>query len=149
MERHEKTLAIIKPDVLRLHKAGKIISLVEECGVAITALKQIHLSQQQAALFYAEHHGKSFFETQTVFMSSGPVIAMILEGDSAISRWRALMGPTDPANAPPETIRKLFGTSIQHNAVHGSDSPRSAAQEIAFFFAGVENHESNPRPDSE
>lgn len=149
MEVHEKTLAIIKPDILQLRKAGKIISLVEACGLAIVAMKQVYLSQQQAALFYAEHHGKSFFEAQTAFMSSGPVIALILEGTSAISRWRALMGPTDPANAPRETIRKLFGTSIQHNAVHGSDSPRSATQEIAFFFAGIENHGSNPYPDSE
>lgn len=134
----EKTLAIIKPDAVAKSVTGKIISLIEENGIRIAAMKMVHLSRSNARQFYMVHTGKSFYEGLVEFMCSGPSVVLVLEGEKVIDRWRTLMGPTDPVNAPPGSIRRLFGTDVRHNTTHGSDSPDNAAQEIAFFFAGID-----------
>jgi nucleoside-diphosphate kinase len=134
----EKTLAIIKPDAVGKKVTGKIITLIEENDFRITAMKMVHLSRSTAEQFYRVHSGKSFYEGLIEFMSSGPSLVLVLEGDKVIERWRALMGPTDPENAPPGTIRKLFGTTVRYNATHGSDSAENATLEIAYFFAGID-----------
>ncbi len=136
----ERTLGIIKPEIVERALVGKIISRVEESGLKIVAMKMVRLTKRQAEEFYHVHRGKFFFDELTTYMSGGPVVVMVLEGEEAISRWRALMGATDPARAQEGTIRKDFGTDIQRNAVHGSDSPESAAFEIGFFFSGLELH---------
>ncbi len=136
----ERTLAIIKPEIVERGLVGKIISRIEEAGLKITAMKMVRLTKEQAEGFYYVHRGKFFFHELTSYMSSGPVVVMVLEGEKAISRWRLLMGATDPAKAQEGTIRKAFGTDIQRNAVHGSDSSSSASFEISFFFSGMELH---------
>ena len=138
MHTTEKTLAIIKPDAVTNNIAGKIISSIEEHAIGIAAMKMVHLTDEDAKRFYSVHTGKSFFDGLVAFMSSAPCIALVLEGDDVLDRWRSLMGPTDPRNAPPESIRRRFGTDVRHNATHGSDSPESATEEIAFFFSGFE-----------
>ena len=137
-QQKEKTLAIIKPDAIRQKNAGKILTIIEENNLSITALKLQYLTEKDARAFYHIHEGKSFFEGLISFMISGPCIPMILEGENALERWRTLMGPTDPGNAPEGTIRQQFGSSVRYNAVHGSDSPDNAQCEICFFFAGIE-----------
>lgn len=132
--KHEKTLAIIKPDALEQKNTGNIISLIEKNGLSITAMKLHHLSEEEARSFYSVHTGKPFFEPLITFMTSGPCIPMVLEGENALEGWRCLMGSTDPAEAPEGTLRKLYGSTVRHNAVHGSDSPETALNEIAFFF---------------
>jgi len=134
----ERTLAIIKPEILRNGLVGKIISRIEEEGIKISAMKMVHLTRDQAGKFYYVHRGKFFYDELTKYMSSGPIVVMVLSGEGVIERWRRIMGATDPARAEEGTLRRLYGTNIQNNAVHGSDSPESAAFEIGFFFSGME-----------
>jgi nucleoside-diphosphate kinase len=134
----ERTLAIIKPDAVASKHIGDIIRRIEAEGFSIRAMKMLHLTKSEAEGFYAVHRGKPFFESLTGFMSSGPCIVLMLERESAISHWRAVMGATDPAKAAEGTIRRALGSSIEHNAVHGSDAPETAAFEIGYFFNALE-----------
>jgi len=134
----ERTLAIIKPDAVANRAAGRILARIEEEGFTIAALRLLRLSREDAEGFYAVHRERPFFKDLTAFMSFGPCIAIALEADGAIARWRGVMGATDPANADDGTLRKLFATNIERNAVHGSDAPETAATEIAYFFGGME-----------
>jgi len=136
-EHSEMTLAIIKPDAFKQHAVGNIISRIEEASISIIALKQIHLTESEAGMFYHVHKGKSFYDALVTFMSSGPCVVLVLQGEDVINRWRTLIGPTDPTNAPEGTIRQLYGTTVRHNAVHGSDAPETATYEISFFFSGL------------
>ncbi len=131
----ERTLAIIKPDAVARGLEKEILARIRRDGFKIVAQKTLKLSQEEAEGFYAVHRGKPFFGPLTDFMSSGPVVVMVLEGDGAIARWREVMGATDPAQAAPGTLRKQFGTNIQNNCTHGSDSPETAAFEIGYFFS--------------
>ena len=130
----ERTLSIIKPDAVAKNLIGRIYQRFEEAGLKIVAARMVHLSGQDAAHFYAVHEGKPFYERLVAFMSSGPVMVQVLEGENAISLNRELMGATDPAKAATGTIRADFAESMSFNAVHGSDSAESAIEEIAFFF---------------
>jgi nucleoside-diphosphate kinase len=134
----ERTLAIIKPDAVARHLAGKIIQRIEDAGFAIAGLRQVSLSQKEAEGFYAVHRERPFFKSLTAFMSSGPAVVLVLEAPDAIKKWRTLMGATDPAKADAGTLRKEFAESIERNATHGSDAPDTAAYEIGYFFAGVD-----------
>ena len=134
----QRTLAIIKPDAVAKGVAGKIIAKIEEAGFTIVAAKMIHMSDAQARGFYIVHKDRPFYASLCRFMTQGPCIPMVLEGDNAIQRWRDLMGATDPAKAAAGTIRKDFAESIEANSVHGSDSLENAVIEIAFFFSGLE-----------
>jgi len=136
----QRTLAIIKPDATGNGVAGQIIARIERAGFKIVAAKMIHMSQADAAGFYAVHRTRPFFQSLCDFMTQGPCLPMVLEGENAIQRWRELMGATDPAKAAADTIRKDFASSIEANAVHGSDSPQSAAFEISYFFGATEIH---------
>jgi nucleoside diphosphate kinase (EC 2.7.4.6) len=130
----ERTLSIIKPDAVAKNVIGEIISRFEKAGLKIVAMQMKQLSKQDAEGFYAEHKERPFFADLVAFMTSGPVVVMVLEGESAIALNRELMGATNPKEAAEGTIRRDFAESIDANAVHGSDSPASAAREIAFFF---------------
>lgn len=130
----ERTLSIIKPDAVKKNVIGEIVSRFEKAGLAVAAMKMVHLSRGQAEGFYAVHRDKPFFNELVEYMISGPVVVQVLEGEDAIARNRELMGATDPKQAAPGTIRADFGTSIEANAVHGSDGPETAAWEIAYFF---------------
>jgi nucleoside-diphosphate kinase len=134
----ERTLSIIKPDATRRNLTGAINERFEKAGLRIVAQKRLWLSRAQAEQFYAVHKARPFFNDLCSFMSSGPVVAQVLEGDNAIQRNRDIMGATNPANAAAGTIRKDFAESIEANSVHGSDAPETARQEIAFFFSGLE-----------
>jgi nucleoside-diphosphate kinase len=134
----QRTLAIIKPDAVAKGAAGKIIARIEEAGFTILAAKMIVMTDAQARGFYHVHKEKPFFGSLCAFMTQGPCVPMVLEADDAIQRWRDLMGATNPANAVAGTIRKAFASSIEANAVHGSDAPETAAFEIPYFFAGLE-----------
>lgn len=134
----EKTLAIIKPDAVRAHTAGRILAKVEEAGFTILAMRKTQLTKREAEGFYAVHRERPFFESLTDFMSSGPCIVMALAAPDAIRKWRALMGATDPDKAEPGTLREEFGSSIEDNATHGSDGPDTAAFELGYFFRGLE-----------
>ncbi len=134
----EQTLSIIKPDATRRNLTGRINARYEEAGLRIVAQKRIHLTEAQAKAFYAEHAGKGFYGDLVAFMTSGPVVVQVLRGEDAVTRHRAIMGATNPANAEPGTIRKDFAESIEANSVHGSDSPENAAREIGFFFSEIE-----------
>jgi nucleoside-diphosphate kinase len=134
----ERTFSIIKPDATRRNLTGKINAVFEDAGLRIVAQKRMHMSQAQAESFYGVHRERPFFKDLVSFMISGPVVVQVLEGENAVARNRELMGATNPANAAPGTIRKLFAESIEANSVHGSDSPENAAIEIAYFFAGSE-----------
>jgi nucleoside-diphosphate kinase len=134
----ERTLAIIKPDAFSRGLAGDILSRIHAAKFQIVAIKSLHLTRTEAEGFYSVHRERPFFKDLTEFMSSGKVIVMVLEADSAISRWRDTMGATDPSKAAPGTIRKELGTSIQNNCTHGSDAPQTAAFEIGYFFCGAE-----------
>jgi nucleoside-diphosphate kinase len=134
----ERTLAIVKPDAVEQKRAGRVLSRIEEEGFAIVAMRMVRLSREEAEGFYAVHRGRPFFNDLTAFMSSGPAIVMVLEGENTISRWREIMGATDPAEAADGTLRKLFATNIERNAVHGSDAPETAASEISYFFGGID-----------
>jgi nucleoside-diphosphate kinase len=130
----EQTLAIIKPDAVASKYTGKIIDRIECEGFGIVGMKKVHLTKQQAEAFYAVHKGRPFYDELTTFMCSGPVVTMALEKENAIQAWRDLMGATDPAQAAPNTLRKLFAKNKGENAVHGSDAPATAKDEIKFFF---------------
>lgn len=134
----ERTLTIIKPDAIQGGHAGDIIKMFEANRFKIVAARLVHLSRVEAEGFYAVHRGKPFFKSLASFMSSGRALVMVLEADNAIARLRAVMGATDPAKAAAGTIRKLYASSTERNAVHGSDAPETAACEIAYFFPGME-----------
>ena len=136
----ERTLTIIKPDAIAASVAGQIITRFERAGFKILALRLVHLTPAQSGGFYAVHKDRPFYASLCAFMTQGPCLPMVLEGEGAIARLRELMGATDPATAAPGTIRKDFAASIEANAVHGSDSPESAAFEIPFFFDALEIH---------
>lgn len=140
MSAAERTLAIIKPDAVAKGVAGQIITRIEGAGLKILAARLVHLTREQAAGFYAVHRERPFYESLCTFMSQGPCLPMVLEGDNAIQRWRDLMGATDFRKAAPGTIRADFASSIEANAVHGSDSPESAAFEIPYFFSALDIH---------
>jgi nucleoside-diphosphate kinase len=134
----ERTLSIIKPDATRRNLTGAINDRFEKAGLHIVAQKRLHMSTDIAGKFYAVHAQRPFYNDLVTFMSSGPVVVQVLEGENAVAKNRDIMGATNPDNAAPGTIRKDFAESIEANSVHGSDSPETAAQEIAFFFAGIE-----------
>ena len=134
----ERTLAIIKPDAVERRHAGRILARIEEEGFHLVALRLAHLTRRDAEGFYAVNRERPFFSDLTAFMSSGPCIVLVLEADNAISRWREIMGATDPAQAGEGTLRKQFATNIERNACHGSDAPETAATEIAYFFPGID-----------
>jgi len=134
----ERTLSIIKPDATRRNLTGAIIDRFEKAGLRVIASRRLQLSQAQAEAFYAVHKERPFFGSLVKFMTSGPVVVQCLEGESAIAKNREVMGATNPANAAAGTIRKDFAESIEANSVHGSDAPETAAQEIAFFFSGLD-----------
>jgi nucleoside-diphosphate kinase len=136
----QRTLAIIKPDAVAKGVVGQILARVEGAGLRILAAKLVRLSREEAAGFYIVHKERPFYASLCAFMTQGPSMPMVLEGDDAIQRWRDLMGATDPAKAAPGTIRREFAASIEANAVHGSDSPESAAFEIPYFFSSLEIH---------
>ncbi len=130
----ERTFSIVKPDAVARNLIGKIYDRFEEGGLRIVAAKMLRLSQAQAQGFYAEHKERPFYNDLVAYMTSGPVMVQVLEGDNAVARNRELMGATNPQEADPGTIRRDFAESVEANAVHGSDAPESAAREIAFFF---------------
>lgn len=134
----ERTLSIIKPDATRRNLTGRINAKFEEAGLRIVAQKRIRLTQAQAEAFYAVHKERPFFAGLVGFMTSGPVVVQVLEGDDAVTKNRTIMGATDPKKADAGTIRAEFAEDIEANSVHGSDAPETAAQEIAFFFSGIE-----------
>jgi nucleoside-diphosphate kinase len=134
----QRTLAIVKPDAVAKRVVGKILTRIEEGGFTIVAAKLAHLSLAEARGFYDVHRQRPFYQSLCTFMTEGPCFLMVLEGDHAIQRWRDLMGATDPAKAAAGTIRRDFASSIEANAVHGSDSPESAAIEISYFFSSLE-----------
>src|SRR5512141_2867894 len=134
----ERTLSIIKPDAVAKNVIGKIYSRFETNGLKIIAARMLHLSRAEAEGFYAVHKGRPFFEDLVKFMTSGPCIVQVLEGENAIAKNRELMGATDSKKAAPGTIRALYGTDIERNAAHGSDAPETAKYEIGFFFSGAE-----------
>jgi nucleoside-diphosphate kinase len=134
----ERTFAIIKPDAVVAGNAGGILTRIEQEGFRIVALRLECLTRSEAEGFYAVHRDRPFFPDLTAFMSSGPCIAMVLEAEGAISKWREVMGATDSMKAAEGTLRKQFGTNIERNATHGSDAPETAATEIAYFFSGID-----------
>ena len=134
----QRTLTIIKPDGVAQNNVGDILRAFEENHFKIVAMKMLRLTKQQAEGFYAVHRGKPFFDSLTTFMSSGRIVVMVLEAEDAINRLRAVMGATNPANAAEGTLRKRFATSIEHNVIHGSDAPETAAFEIGYFFSEME-----------
>lgn len=130
----ERTLSIVKPDAVAAGQIGRIVALLESQGLRVVAAKMLHLTREQAAEFYAVHSHRPFYESLIAFMSSGPILVQVLEGPDAVALNRKVMGSTNPAEAQKGTIRALYGTDVEHNAVHGSDSLENAAREIAFFF---------------
>ncbi|CAH0538824.1 nucleoside-diphosphate kinase [Vibrio marisflavi] len=130
----ERTFSIIKPDAVERNLIGEIYHRFEQAGLQIVAAKMVHLNDEQASGFYAEHEGKEFFPALKEFMTSGPCMVQVLEGENAISRYRELMGKTNPEEAACGTLRADYAISMRYNSVHGSDSPESAAREIEFFF---------------
>lgn len=134
----QRTLSIIKPDAVAKNAIGEIISRFEKAGLQVVAAKMLHLDDDKAGGFYAEHKERPFFKDLVGFMTSGPVVVQVLEGEDAIARNRELMGATNPKDAAPGTIRADFAETIDANAVHGSDSPESAEREIAYFFESSE-----------
>jgi nucleoside-diphosphate kinase len=137
----ERTLSIVKPDGVQKHLIGEVMKRFEGRGLKIVGLKMISMDKKEAEGFYAVHRGKPFFESLTSFMSSGPSVVMVLEGEGAISKTRELMGATDPKQAKEGTLRQQFAANIEKNVVHGSDAPETAAFEIKYFFNGLEMFE--------
>ena len=135
---NDYTLAIIKPNAVKNKNTGPILAMINEAGFRISAMKMTQLTKEQAQAFYAVHTGKPFYDSLVEFMSSGPVVAMILSHENAVEEFRNLIGETDPSKAGKGTIRKIFATSLQMNAIHGSDSPENAVKEAAFFFSEFE-----------
>ena len=136
----ERTFSIVKPDAVARNCIGGVLDLVEKGGLAVIASKMIHMTKSQAEGFYAVHKERPFFGDLTDFMSEGPCLVSVLEGDNAISRYREVLGATNPAEAAEGTVRKLYGTDIERNAAHGSDGPDTAAFEIGYFFNALELH---------
>ena len=134
----EQTFSMIKPDAVKKNHIGAIIERLEKNGLRIAAAKMLTLDKAKAEGFYAEHKGKGFFDGLISFMTSGPAVLLVLEGENAVAKYREVLGATNPANAAPGTIRKDFAASIDNNAAHGSDSPESAKREISYFFFGSE-----------
>jgi len=132
------TFSIIKPNAVRTGKTGPILAMINEGGFEIAAMRMVRMTVPQAESFYSIHKGKPFFEGLIEFMTSGPVVVMILRHENAVEKFRQLIGATDPKKAEPGTIRKTFAVSVQMNAVHGSDSPENAVIEANFFFSGIE-----------
>ena len=132
------TFSIIKPNAIRTGKTGPILSMINEGGFEISAIKMVQMTLRQAESFYGVHKGKSFYEELVEFMTSGPVVVMILRHENAVEEFRRLIGPTDPAKAEPGTIRKTFAVSVKMNAIHGSDSDENAVLEANFFFSEIE-----------
>ena len=130
----ERTLCIIKPDAVAANLTGRILDHIEQSGLRVVAMRMLRLETARAEAFYAVHRERPFFEPLVAFMTSGPVVVAALEGEDAIARYRKLMGATNPEEADPGTLRKLFATNIERNAVHGSDAPETARTEIDFFF---------------
>jgi nucleoside-diphosphate kinase len=136
----EQTLSIVKPDATRRNLVGQVVAKLEQSGLRIVAMKRLRLTRAQAEKFYEVHNERSFFYDLCEFMTSGLVVVQVLQGENAIALNREVMGATNPANANDGTIRKEFGESVEANTVHGSDSPETAAREIAFFFSKTEIH---------
>ncbi len=136
----ERTLSIVKPDAVAKNVVGEVLAACEKAGLRIVATKMIHMSKAQAEGFYAVHKARPFFNDLTTFMSEGPVVVSVLEGDGAIAKYRDVLGATNPEQATAGTVRKRFGTNIERNAAHGSDAPDTAAFEIAYFFNALELH---------
>ena len=134
----ERTLAIVKPDAVANKNVGDIVGRIEKEGFRIVGMRLVNLTRKDAEGFYAVHADKPFFGDLTAFMSSRPAVVLCLEADGAIAKWRSVMGATNPENADEGTLRKLFATNIERNAVHGSDAPETAAVELAYFFKGVD-----------
>lgn len=134
----ERTLSIIKPDGVQRNLVGNIVGRFESAGLRIVGMKRLSLSKKEAEAFYAVHRERPFFDSLTSYMSSGPVVVMVLEGPNVIQRNREIMGATNPAQAAEGTIRKDYGLDVEKNTVHGSDAPETAAKEIAFFFSELE-----------
>ncbi len=134
----ERTLAIIKPDAVAKNAVGDIVAMIEAKGFRLLGMKMLEITKAQAEGFYAVHADKPFFDSLTNFMSSGHMVVLALEKENAIADWRELMGPTNPANATAGTVRKKWGSSIERNAVHGSDAEDTARFELSYFFAGYE-----------
>ncbi|HEX5660615.1 MAG TPA: nucleoside-diphosphate kinase [Polyangiales bacterium] len=134
----ERTLSILKPDTVEKNNIGNVLAVIEKAGLKVVAAKLIHLSLPQAEGFYAEHKGRGFFGELVQFMTRGPVLVAVLEGENAIATYRKVMGATNPANADEGTIRKLYAKDVGENAVHGSDSAESAKREVSYYFPGYE-----------
>ncbi len=134
----QRTLSIVKPDAVEAGNAAKVLAMIEKAGLKIVAMKLIHMNKEEAADFYYVHKKRPFFKSLLKFMTSGPVVVTVLEGENAIERYRKLMGPTDSTTAPKSSIRGKFGTNIERNACHGSDAPETAAYEIGYFFNAFE-----------
>ena len=134
----ERTYAMIKPDAVAAGNSGKIIDLIEKHGFRIVAMKKLKMTKEQGEAFYAVHKERPFFNGLVTFMTEGPIVALVMEREDAVKQWRDLMGATNPANAAEGTIRKLYATSIERNAAHGSDAPETAADETRFFFSSSE-----------
>jgi nucleoside-diphosphate kinase len=134
----ERTFGIVKPDAVEKSAVGGVIEMIEKAGLKIVGLRLVKLSDAQARAFYDVHKERPFFPDLVKFMTSGPAVVMAIEGESAVARYREVMGPTDSKKAPAGTIRNKYGTNIERNAVHGSDAPETARAELAFFFAGLD-----------
>lgn len=134
----QRTLALVKPDAFAAGHAGAILARIQEAGLTVVAAKTLHLTRRQAEGFYHVHAQRPFFGSLCAFMTEGPIMAICVEGEDAIKRWRDLMGPTDATKAGKDTIRGQFGTSIERNATHGSDAEATAAFEVGYFFSGLE-----------
>lgn len=134
----ERTLSILKPDTVEKHKIGEVVAQLEASGLTPVAMRMMHLSRKQAEGFYHVHKARPFFGELVEFMTRGPVVVMVLEGDNAIAKYREVMGATDPAKAAEGTLRKKFGANVGENAVHGSDAAETAKFEIGYFFPGLE-----------
>ena len=134
----QRTLCLIKPDAVTRDLSGAILDLIQKNGLKVAALKMLRLTKAGAEGFYAVHKERPFFDSLTGYMSSGPIVAAVLEGEDAVARYRKLMGATNPANAEAGTIRKLYAVDVEANSVHGSDAPETAAVEIAYFFSSLE-----------
>ena len=135
-----RTFTIVKPDGVEQKNIGDVIRALEQNQFKIVGMKMLHLTKQEAEGFYAVHRARPFFDSLTTFMSSGRIVAMVLEGENAIERLRLLMGATNPANADAGTLRKLYASSVERNVIHGSDAPETAASEISYFFSQMELH---------
>ncbi len=134
----ERTFSIIKPDAVQNGRAGLVLAKLEEHGFRVLGLRMVHMSKETAERFYAVHKERPFFGSLVTFMSEGPAIVMALEREDAVKKLREVMGATNPANAAEGTVRKLYAESIERNAIHGSDAPETAKEELSFFFAGMD-----------